>query len=168
MILNCGLIFQKKNGKNFKLKNMKPNRVIFNVDTFGITNKSLKMLRNTIAESVNHEIVVVEIPTNDICCGFLVLNKTIGTATWSGDGFRHDRGGEGGRGYAKAHIMLEMFGVKTLNIFSQSTSNMFGSLLNGPYEEEELSKRLLQACERVTKEFDESEYLRPCETTPWY
>ena len=100
---------------------MRANTLIFDQSTFGITGKSLKMLRNAIADNLRNKKLVIQIQTNDICCGFLVLDKTNNSATWSGDGFRTDRGGEGGRGYAAATKMMDTFGVRYLELYSQET-----------------------------------------------
>lgn len=53
-------------------------------DTFGITQRSLKMLRNTLIEKANRRITVVQIPTNDLCCGYLILDENEAVYTASG------------------------------------------------------------------------------------
>ena len=92
----------------------------------GITGRSLQMLRGALVECYNHPAAVVRVQTSDITCGFLVvfrrhdvhsravLNPVPGheqyEATWSGDGFRTDGGGEGGAGMATAEALLQIFG----------------------------------------------------------
>ncbi len=58
---------------------MKVKNVIFRENSFGITQKSLKILRNTLTFCVNHPVAVVELPTNDLCCAFSSL---INTQNW--------------------------------------------------------------------------------------
>lgn len=125
---------------------MKINKVIFDPDTFGITGKSLKMLRNALVDNLHDEILVVEVPTGSITCGFLILNKTRLTATWSGDGFRTDGGGEGGRGYKAAVRILEFFGI-----YCNEPLEPFETF----YFQEADEKRLLEGARQIAKEFDE-------------
>jgi len=49
--------------------------VIFDENSFGITQRSLKILRDTLAQRVDRHIAVVEVPTNDLCCQFLILDR---------------------------------------------------------------------------------------------
>lgn len=88
-------------------------RLIYNEETWGITYKSLEMLRNELAQRVYHEIAVIEIPTNVLCCGYLILDKTTGEAIWTGDGFRMDKAGEGGAGYKSAWALFDIFGLSS-------------------------------------------------------
>jgi len=85
-------------------------KVVFDENTFGITQKSLKMLRNALAESIHHSTAVIEVPTSDMTCGFLIVDRDANEAVWSGDGFRTDNGGEGGAGYKSALALLRLFG----------------------------------------------------------
>lgn len=85
--------------------------VLYDVDTFGVTSESLKMLRNALAESIHSKVIVVEVPTSDLLCGFFVFDLTRGTAVWTGDGFRSDRAGEGGAGYRSAHAIFCLYGI---------------------------------------------------------
>lgn len=146
---------------------MKIHTVLFDAETFGITGKSLKMLRNAIADNLHDEILVLEIPTEYILCGFLLLNRTKGTAVWSGDGFRTDKGGEGGRGYSAATRMMDIFGIRYLSLFSESSRNHFKNAL-AIQDEIEQAKTLLSASNKVADEFGEEEYNCVYEVTPWY
>lgn len=84
--------------------------IIYNPETAGITGKSLRALRNALCETIYSKSCVVKVQTQGILCGFLVIDKTKGKAYWSGDGFRTDGGGEGGRGYSAAEDLIERFG----------------------------------------------------------
>ena len=86
-------------------------KVEYNRNTFGITQLSLMMLRDTLAEHINHTLVVVEVPTSDLVCGFLILDYTIQEAIFTGDGFRSDRGGEGGAAYRAASALFAICGI---------------------------------------------------------
>lgn len=147
---------------------MKINKVIFDQSTFGTTGKSLKMLRNALVNNLHDEILVIEIPTNDILCGFLVVNKNEKTATWSGDGFRTDKGGEGGRGYKAAEKMLEVFGIRYLNAFTEEAIQQFKDATAIYSSETELSAALLKACNKVMEEFEEEEFKCVYDTPPMY
>lgn len=86
-------------------------KIIVDEETFGITVKSLKMLRNELARRIEHSIRVYQIRTSELCCGFLILDFTNLEAVWSGDGFRTDNGGEGGAGYRSAVALLKIYGI---------------------------------------------------------
>lgn len=143
-------------------------KVIYDQATFGITSKSLQMLRNAIVDNLHDEIIVVEVPTNDICCGFVLLNKTTNTATWSGDGFRNDRGGEGGRGYKVALQLMDIFGIQHTGLATEEALNAFNNAFLLYTSEENLDKSLLNACNQAAEEFEENEYKCVYETAPRY
>ena len=85
--------------------------VQYDRNTFGITQQSLKVLRNTLAERINHEITVLEIPTSEICSGFLILDYNEKVAIFTGDGFRTDNRGEGGAGCRAALALCSIYGI---------------------------------------------------------
>lgn len=84
--------------------------VKLNPENSGITGRSMRELRNALCATINSATIVVEVITSGILCGFLVIDRTNGIAYWSGDGFRTDAGGEGGRGYRAACKLIESFG----------------------------------------------------------
>lgn len=147
---------------------MKAHKLIYDPSTFGITGKSLKMLRNSIALHMRDEIAVIEVPTGDILCGFLVLNKTQGTATWSGDGFRTDGGGEGGRGYNFAIKMFYMFGAQRFCVYSLETIRMFSKAINSRTTETGLASELLEACNKAAEEIYNSDFKCLIDSIPNY
>ena len=72
-------------------------RVSMNQEALGITERSLKVLRDEIARRVDHDLMVLpawladrEIPTSDITCGYLIVDRTLNEAVFTGDGFRTD------------------------------------------------------------------------------
>ena len=87
-------------------------KISWDENTFGITQRSLKKLRDELAGRVRNKIAVLEIQTSDITCGFLLIDKTLNQAIWTGDGFRTDGGGEGGAGYRTAEALFRIFGVR--------------------------------------------------------
>jgi len=94
-------------------------RVSLDEETLGITERSLKVLRDEIARRVDHDLMVLpawladrEIPTSDITCGYLIVDRTANQAVFTGDGFRTDGGGEGGAGYRAAEAYLDIFRLK--------------------------------------------------------
>ena len=141
--------------------------LIVDQETFGITGKSLKMLRDSIMKNFDDEILVIEVPTEQILCGFLVLNKTTGTAYWSGDGFRVDKCGEGGRGYQTAKKMLDLFGIRWLNTFDVEACIRFGQALE-IREEINMCKALLSAINEIEREFTDDDYKIVSKSNPLY
>lgn len=118
-------------------------KVFYDHSTFGITQRSLKMLRDELALRFFHEVVVWEIPTSDIVCGFLILDKTTNAAVFSGNGFRTDNGGEGGAGYRAAQALFAIYGINVM------VWDMPVDLLAG----EAVEKQLLE----LARELDEEE-----------
>ncbi|RLG29058.1 hypothetical protein DRN98_08765, partial [Methanosarcinales archaeon] len=87
-------------------------RVSLDQEALGITERSLKVLRDEIARRVDDDLVVLKIPTSDITCGYLIVDRTVKEAVFTGDGFRTDGGGEGGAGYRAAEAYLDIFRLK--------------------------------------------------------
>lgn len=81
-------------------------------NALGITERSLRNLRNEVARRLDHELIVLETPTSEITCGYLIIDRTANEAVFTGDGFRTDGGGEGGAGYRAAQAYLNVFCVK--------------------------------------------------------
>ena len=93
---------------------MRVHYVVFDKSAFGITERSLKILRNELASRIRNLIAVVEIPTNDLCCTYLILDADRRQAVFTGDGFRTDKGGEGGAGHKTAEVLFRLFGVQVI------------------------------------------------------
>lgn len=141
---------------------MQIDKVKFDVSTFGITHRSLKLLRNAIAESARHKIVVVEVPIDDLCCGFMVLDYDMQSATWTGDGFRTDGGGEGGAGYKTAKVLFDIFGITPV-LWELSNIEETYTL-----PEEEIEKKLLQLARDISSEDLNIHCRSPFENNPHY
>jgi len=86
------------------------NRIKFELDTLGITKESLDYLKKVIADGEFS--FAVESHTGVITCGFFLYDVEIDQWYYSGDGFRSDCGGEGGRGYKDAIEIFEKEGIK--------------------------------------------------------
>ena len=136
--------------------------ITIDIETFGITQRSLKMLRDTITKAASQHIAVFEIPTNDLCCSFLILNRDTQRATFTGDGFRMDGGGEGGAGYRSAQALLDMFGIR---VFRWETINI-EEIYQGKVTQAEAM--LLAMAREIDKSLDERDYVVPLKTTPGY
>jgi hypothetical protein len=85
--------------------------LVYDENTLGAPKKSLKMLRDTLAARINHRIVVVEIPTNNRCCGYLILDRDDNTALFTGDGFSTDKQAEAGDSYGSAQALFSLYGI---------------------------------------------------------
>ena len=99
-------------------------KIKYSIDSFGITYKSLKILRDALATSIGNDIAIAKIPTSDLCCGFLIVDKTRNEATFTGDGFRTDGGGEGGAGYRSAQALLNLFGLSFSDVYPMAPVNI--------------------------------------------
>ena len=136
-------------------------RVSMNQEALGITERSLKVLRDQIARRVDHDLMVLEIPTSDITCGYLIVDRTLNEAVFTGDGFRTDGGGEGGAGYRAAQAYLDIFRLK--GYFTEPvdiTEAYTGS--TGP-----LIARLSELAQQAL-ESNSDRFVVPSNTTPSY
>lgn len=147
---------------------MKARKLIYDTESFGITQKSLKMLRNALVSNYKDKILVVEVPTSDILCGFLIFNKTEGSVTWSGDGFRTDRGGEGGRGYKTALNLLETFSVRKRDLFDEILAEAFSKATEQSASRAWRDRDMLEYANRIALQFEANEYECYYESNPFY
>lgn len=85
---------------------------IWNEDSWGITQESLKNLRDELCFRIKNKICIIQIETSSYVCGFFIIDKTRKQVVFTGDGFRLDKGGEGGAGYRTAEVLLNhIFGI---------------------------------------------------------
>lgn len=142
---------------------MNVTHIIFDESTFGITQRSLKMLRDKLAEAISHRIIVIELSTSDLCCGYLILDWEWQSATYTGDGFRMDRGGEGGAGYNTAEILFRLFGIRPCGCEEILDVN---DLYQG--NKESFEKKLLTLAQKLADSLPDSEFQRPIDSRPEY
>lgn len=143
---------------------MEVNYVVFDPNTFGITQRSLKLLRDSLAEKINHRIVVVEVPTNDLCCGYLIFDRELQNATWTGDGFRTDGGGEGGAGYKSARTLFRFFGIWPISWEEVSIDEIYGQSL----EEDQIGQQLKLLAREIADALGDESFFKPSERNPEY
>ena len=141
---------------------MEVRKIIFDESTFGITQRSLKMLRDTLSRGIDQHIAVFECPTNDLCCGYLILNRDTQTATFTGDGFRLDRGGEGGAGYISAEALLGMYGLKALYWKPINIDEIYQG------DTESVRQKLLKLAQELAETFYPEDFTRSSEKKPEY
>lgn len=85
-------------------------------ETIGITQKALRVLRNVLANNIDHELEVWQVDALDgMAYGLIIMDYTKELATVIGDGFRSDGGGEGGAGHRAAQALLAMYGTHPLH-----------------------------------------------------
>ncbi len=144
---------------------MKISSVCFDVNSFGVTQRSLKFLRDSIVRNCDHNLMVVEIPTDNICCGFMIFvqNEDGIEVIWTGDGFRTDGGGEGGAGYNTAETIFHLYRIRPLmwekwegyeKLYTES--------------EEVIKQKLLQVANSILQTVSEDDFVIPIESTPPY
>ena len=85
----------------------------------GIALWSLWRLRDILARWYDSKVVVIAVITGDYTYGYLVIENALGDAFWTGDGFRHDGGGEGGAAAIAARALLAIYGVKELQYWEK-------------------------------------------------
>ncbi|RLA96195.1 MAG: hypothetical protein DRG69_01545 [Deltaproteobacteria bacterium] len=141
---------------------MKVKNVIFRENSFGITQKSLKILRNTLTFCVNHPVAVVELPTNDLCCGFFIFDKYTELAVFTGDGFRKDRAGEGGAGYNTAEALFGVFGIRRLIWDEVNLDEIYQG------KTEIIRARLLKVAQEIANTLTNTDFVIPADKNPQY
>ncbi len=137
-------------------------QIIYDENTLGITQNSLKMLRDTLAAKINHHIAAFEIPTSDLCCGFLILDKDTDEAIFTVDGFRQDRAGEGGAGYKTAEILFRLFGIRA-EVWETID---FTDAYQG--KKEVIEQKLKEVIAQISQEYPSLPYICPRDTSPSY
>ena len=85
--------------------------VLFDENSMGITQESLKRLRDILLSKSAHRIRIVEAPTGEMLAGFFIYDYDLDEWSFTGDGFRTDNGGEGGAGYNTAKVLLMGLGI---------------------------------------------------------
>lgn len=95
----------------------------------GISQKSLRRLRDILACWYDVKIVVIAIITGEWTYGYLVIENALGDAFWTGDGFRHDGGGEGGAAATAARALLAIYGIKELQYWETVSLSACNELL---------------------------------------
>ena len=145
---------------------MKIKNIVLDENSLGVTQRSLKVLRDTLSRCIDQHIALVEVPTNDLCCGYLILNRDTGVATFTGDGFRTDGGGEGGAGYRSAQALIRLFGLRPyLNWYDEPVD------LSGAYSTgiEIAKKRLLKVAQELEEVLEAGRrFVRPLDKMPDY
>lgn len=92
-------------------------------ETLGITQRALKALRDELAQRIEHELLVFQVPSGDDdtcrCYGFFLVDKTARELAIIGDGFRGDGGGEGGSGARAAQALLAIYDLKPIEMLPE-------------------------------------------------
>jgi len=138
--------------------------IIIDEDTFGITQGSLRMLRNALARNINQYIVIFEVPTNNLRCGFMILNKNTCMATFTGDGFRVDGGGEGEAGYKSAYTLFGLFGIGVY-LYYRDPVDIDGLLYKGKTF---IKQKFLAIAQNLANNLKEEQYVKPALRNPVY
>ncbi len=107
-------------------------------------------------------IAVVEVPTNNLCCGFFIFNLESNCAVWTGDGFRTDRCGEGGAGYRSAKALFDIYGIKVIPWDSVNMEEIY------VYPKEKVEEFLISLARSIGKEIDSKSFQIPIERKPYY
>ena len=91
--------------------------------TLGVTLRALKQLRDELAERIQHELLVIQVPSQDgshcDIYGFFLVDRTAREIVITGDGFRGDNGGEGGAGHRAAQALLAMYGLRPIEMMPE-------------------------------------------------
>ncbi len=124
-------------------------------DSMGCTQKSLQNLRNELSRRIDNNISVFKYSSGEICCGYIIVDKTTNEVIVTGDGFRTDGGGEGGAGYNTAQRLFQIFGIDVHNVYDNITS----PLLSYTENEQERKQQELFIENKLLKELEKQNYL---------
>lgn len=98
-------------------------RLTLHKETLGVTQRALKALRDELAQRIEHELLVFQVPSGDGAhCevyGFFLVDKTADEIVIIGDGFRGDGGGEGGAGARAALALLAIYHLVPIEIMPE-------------------------------------------------
>jgi len=98
-------------------------RLTLHKETLGVTQRALKRLRDELAQRIDHELFVFQVPAGDSghcgVYGFFLVDKTAREIAIIGDGFRADGGGEGGAGARAAQALLSIYGLRPLEMLPE-------------------------------------------------
>lgn len=98
-------------------------RLTLHRETLGVTQRALKQLRDNLAQRIEHELLVFQVPSQDgshcDIYGFFLVDKTAREIVIIGDGFRGDNGGEGGNGHRAAQALLAIYGLKPVEMMPE-------------------------------------------------
>ena len=108
-------------------------KIKFDINSFGITQKSLDNLKNELLTRARDKIAIIGVPTSHLCFGYLIIDKDKDEAIWTGDGFRIDRNGEGGAGYKTAETLFHILGLSDSSIYWVDMIDE-NELINNPKE----------------------------------
>lgn len=139
-----------------------PYYVTFDANISGIPKKSLKTLRDTIANSITQSIAVVEAPTGADRCGYLILIKDSKKAIWTGDSFRKSGGDEGESAYKSAEALLSLYGIEPVRWEIVSLDEVYF------FPERKAREILIGLVQEIIKQIPDSQFCRPIEMEPQY
>lgn len=130
-------------------------------DNDGITRRSIRHLRNSLALCCQSRVGVVIVRTGNGLCAFAIVDNSKRQIRWSGDGFRLDKGGEGGAGYVAALKLLKDWGLHPFEDESKTLNITY------PYDQKILVEYIEDVLEDqgVDKSFD---FVVPCDHYPAY
>lgn len=99
------------------------NTLLLHEETLGVTQRALKALRDELAQRIEHELLVFQVPSGDSAhCevyGLFLVDKTAREIVIIGDGFRGDNGGEGGAGHRTAQALLAIYDLQPLKMMPE-------------------------------------------------
>jgi len=140
--------------------------VIQNPEAMGVTRESIKALRNTLAERIRRKIAVVEIPTADKGCGFLILDSNAHEAIFTGDGFSRTHGGEGMAGYRTAKVLFQTYKI-TPTTWDVVDFDPYIHLLCGEFDKE-AAQWLFALAQKIANTIPKSDYHAAIDSYPEY
>lgn len=98
-------------------------RLTLHKETLGVTRRALKALRDELAQRIDHELLVFQVPSGDSAhgevYGFFLVDKTAMEIAIIGDGFRGDSGGEGGAGHRAGQALLAIYGLRPIEMLPE-------------------------------------------------
>jgi len=139
--------------------------LIYDENALVVAERSLRVLRDALAERINHRIVVVEIPSNDAHCGYLIIDGDNNEAVFTGIGFRTDRKEEGGAGFRSAQALFALYGIMPC-IWDEKIAMDD----NGNGSRVQIRRRLYQLLEDVKRDYvyDYKGFVKPVDNKPCY
>jgi hypothetical protein len=136
-------------------------RVVYDENTLGFTQNSINFLRTSLAERINSEIAVIEVPAGGSQCGFLIIARDMDETIWSGHGFRQDYNGVGGRAYRKLVELFAILGVRVQSFDSFALSEKYPQMIYDSHDTRDVENKIKFFSENIIRELKEDGYHVP-------
>lgn len=143
---------------------MKQRILDFDPESMGRPRVGLVRLRNSLAGTIQTKAAVVQIPTTDETCGFLIVTRSC--FVFTGDGFNTYYSGTGGAALRSADAVLNLFGKVPVIGERMSFDGAIGKIGKGRHQE--ANAILQKAFESIAEKIERFDFTKASEANAWF